>query len=87
MLYTYKALVTDKETKEVKFLESDYPRKEDFRKDLVRNGYSVKRVELKDLYDFMLENAEGYEWEWETARKLYWKKNLTVESFREALER
>ena len=81
----FKAFVKDKETGESKFLEYDYDRKSDFINDLKQNGYSVHRVEPKELYDFVLKESNGDKYDWEAANKLYKaKKPLTKENLSKA---
>lgn len=78
----FKAFVKDKETGESKFIESEYPSKADFINDLKHNGFSVSRAEPKDLYDFVLKETNGNDYDWEVARKLYKaKKPLTKEEY------
>ena len=67
----YKAFVKDKETGKVNFMEYDYDSKSDFIRDLKLNGYTVIRVEPKELYDFVLDNTNADKYDWEAAKKLY----------------
>ena len=55
----YKAFVRDKKTKERLFVESEYPTKTAFIKDLKGNGYSVNPIKVKEaeLYNWILENT------------------------------
>lgn len=75
----YKAFVRDKETGKTTFMEYDYDSKSDFISDLKHNGYTVIRVEPKELYDFVLENTNGDKYDWEAAKKLYKEGRLTRE--------
>ena len=78
----FKAFVKDKKTGEPQFLEYDYDKKSDFINDLRQNGYSIHRVEPKDLYDFVMDNFNGEKHEWEIAKKLYKEgKPLTKEEY------
>ena len=75
----YKAFVKDKETGKASFMEYEYDSKSHFIDDLKHNGYTVIRVEPKELYDFVLENTNGDKYDWEDAKKLYKEGRLTRE--------
>ena len=78
----FKASVKNKETGEPTLIESEYDSKEDFLNDLKHNGYSVSRVEPKDLFDFVYENTNGNKWDWEIAKKMFKEgKPLTKEEY------
>lgn len=55
----YKAFVKNKQTKEKLFIESEYPTKTAFIKDLKSNGYSVNPIKVKEakVYNWILENT------------------------------
>lgn len=78
----YSAFVKDKETGEKRFIESDYPTRSNFLKDLKANGYTVYRAEPKEVYDYILRNTNGSKTDWEIAKKLYKEgKPLTKEEY------
>lgn len=47
----YIASVRDRETKEIKVLQYDYPTKKAFREDLAGNGYSVRFIATEETFD------------------------------------
>ena len=81
----YKAFVKNNETGERKFIEDDYKSKTGFIEDLQRNGFSVSRVEPKDLYDFVMSETNGDKYDWEVAKRMYESKRpLTREEYSKA---
>ena len=71
----YKAFVKDNLTNKRTFLEYDYPNKKQFAHDIRANGYSVSRIEPKELYDFMLDHTNCTPSEWKAAKTI-WNKGL-----------
>lgn len=87
----YKALVTDKETKEKLFIEFDSPTKKQFIQDLRLNGYSVsdQKVKKSEVYNWILNNTNCQEEDWyfneiPKDRNEYWEK---VEEFKQRVNR
>lgn len=68
---TYKAYVIDKCTKEALFIEDSYNTKIEFKKSLVSNGYTVRRIEVKEVYDYVLDNTNAESRDFAKARKLF----------------
>lgn len=68
MMYT--AFVKDKETKQFLTLERSvgkgcqYSTKKDFMQSLRENGYSIKHCELKDVYDFLVNETNMQKDDW-----------------------
>lgn len=84
---TYKAFVTDKETGRKTFIVSEYESSSTFRKDLRANGYSVSRIELAEVYDFVLDNTNCEKWDFEDAREFFkTSQEKTRENFRKFQE-
>ncbi len=64
----YIASVRDKETRELKIIESEYDRKSDFYNDLRNNGYSVRFITTEDKFD---ENREKWHERNETSKRVH----------------
>ena len=47
----YIAMVTDKETRKLEKIESEYNSKKEFEKDLRNNGYSVRFITTEENFD------------------------------------
>lgn len=78
----FKALVQDKETKEIRFIECEYTSRKRFISDLRSNGYSVKNCMLKEVYDFLLENTNFTKYDRMVAKRMYRNNiSLTEENF------
>jgi hypothetical protein len=62
----YKAIVTDKQTKQTEIIESDYNTKKDFINDLRGNGYSVNPLKVKkaNVFDYIMNETNCYPWDW-----------------------
>lgn len=60
----YKALVKGNEGLQI--IESDYPTKNDFIKDLRANGYKVNPIKVKksNIFDYIMNETNGHEWDW-----------------------
>lgn len=58
---TYKTYAIDKATKQGVFIESEYPSKQAFIKDLRHNGYKVnaQRVVEKAVYDYIMTHTNA----------------------------
>lgn len=61
---TFKAIVKD--AKRVVVIEGEYDRKNDFIKDLRRNGYKVnpRKVKEKEVFDFICDHTDMHDWDW-----------------------
>ena len=62
----YKAIVKDKQTKELKIIESEYDTKKDFIRDLRGNGYMVNPLKVKKakVFDYIIEHTNCNVWDW-----------------------
>lgn len=69
---TYKAIVTDKETKRTVIVESEAYTKAEFIHDLRRNGYAVNpyKVKEKEVFTYIMEFTNCYPWDWEHINKV-----------------
>lgn len=63
----YKAIVKDKETKELIIIESEYDKKIDFINDLKGNGYLVNpsKVKKAEVFNYIIDNTNCNKWDWE----------------------
>lgn len=73
----YMAFVKDNQTHKRTFLEYDYQNKKQFAHDIRANGYSVSRIEPKELYVFMLDHTNCTPAEWKAAKAI-WNKGLEL---------
>lgn len=64
----FKAVVKDKETKELKILEKDYSSKTKFIQELRRNGFIVNEMKVKkaEVFDYIMDhtNCEYGDWKY-----------------------
>lgn len=62
----FKAIVRDRQTKEIVIIESEYKTKTDFVKDLRQNGFIVDpyKVKTSEIFDYIMENTNGNVWDW-----------------------
>ena len=69
----YKALVRDKQTQEIEFIESEYNSKASFIEDLRRNGYAVAphKVQPAEAFDFVMNYTNCEPEDWKHAKMLY----------------
>ena len=74
-LNTYTAFVKCRETNKKTFITRDYAKKKQFRDDLKCNGYIVYRIELKVIYDYVLDSLNCTPEDFTQARNDY--KNKT----------
>lgn len=63
----YIASVRDKETRELKIIEMEYPTAKAFREDLYGNGYRVRFITTEEKFD---EDCEKYHRQWEINKKI-----------------
>lgn len=63
----YIASVRDKETRELKIIEMEYPTAKAFREDLYGNGYRVRFITTEEKFD---EDCEKYHRRWEINKKI-----------------
>lgn len=63
----YKAIVKDKQTKELIIIESEYDKKIDFINDLRGNGYMVNPLKVKkaEVFNYIINNTNCNKWDWE----------------------
>ena len=63
----YKAIVKDKQTKELIIIESEYDKKIDFINDLRGNGYMVNPLKVKkaEVFNYIMDNTNCNKWDWE----------------------
>lgn len=63
----YKAIVKDKQTKELVIIESEYDKKIDFINDLRGNGYMVNPLKVKkaEVFNYIMNNTNCNKWDWE----------------------
>ena len=68
---TYKAIVTDKETRERKIIERAYKTKGQFITDLRKNGFAVNidKVKESEVFDWIIENTN--------CEKRHWQRGIT----------
>ncbi len=64
----YKAVVKNKETKKLSFIESEYSNKSDFIYDLRHNGYMVNpdKVQPTEVFEYIIENTNCHPWDWKS---------------------
>lgn len=57
----YKTMAYDKQNKKWDIIESEYPSKKNFIKDLRDNGYRVRenRIATKEIWDYVMENTNA----------------------------
>ncbi len=71
----YTVFVTDKRANEKFFFNSEdcggYSSKKKFVAELHSNGYTVHRCEIKEIYDYVLENTNCEKVDYEAARLAY----------------
>lgn len=62
----FKAIVRDRQTKEIVIIESEYKTKTDFVRDLRQNGFIVDpgKVKTSEIFDYIMENTNGNVWDW-----------------------
>lgn len=66
----YKTIATEKRTGERIIIEMEHISKNAFISDLRNNGYKVndKKVRLADEWDWIMDNTDCCEWDWERKR-------------------
>lgn len=84
----FKAMVTDRETGKRHSMEFSARTVEQARTDLSKNGYRVTPSTMlpKKLFDRVMNETNGYEWDWEDARKEF-KEEMAKIQRRERRER
>lgn len=81
----YKAYVTYRPTGEKFFkTDSDFRSKTSYAKDLRANEFIVHRVEIAEVYDFVIENTNCEDFDYEAARLAFKNGELTLEGFHKA---
>ena len=62
----FKAIVKDKQTKQLVIIESEYETKTEFIQDLRSNGYMVNpyKVKLAEVFDRIMETTDCNWWDW-----------------------
>lgn len=62
----FKAIVKDKQSKELTIIESEYPTKQKFIEDLRGNGYSVnpEKVKRSEVFEYIMKNTNCEPWDW-----------------------
>ena len=65
-MFKFKAMVIDKDTKKHTIIESEYPNKSAFIKDLRNNGYKVNpdKVKKSEIFDYITNNTNCNIWDW-----------------------
>lgn len=67
---TFKAVVKDKQTKEIKIITSDYYSKKDFVQDLKSNGYIVNLDKVKEAKEFdrIMKHTNATDLDWNSKK-------------------
>ena len=62
----FKAIVKDKQTKQLVIIESEYKTKTEFIQDLRSNGYMVNphKVKLAEVFDRIMNTTDCNWWDW-----------------------
>lgn len=62
----FKAVVRDKKTRKISFLEENYPTKKEFINDIRANGYSVNpnKVKPSKVFNYIMEKTDCNSWDW-----------------------
>lgn len=68
----YKTYAYDKKTKKYVFIESEYPTKANFIKDIRANGYRVNpiRVAEANVYNYIMEHTNAEDIDFRTIKKV-----------------
>lgn len=63
---TYKAIVTDKETKQKRTVTIEARTKNEAIHDMRRNGYAVNPIKVKkeSVFEYIMNKTECREWDW-----------------------
>lgn len=62
----FKAIVKDKQTKQLVIIESEHETKTEFIQDLRSNGYMVNpyKVKVAEVFDYIMNTTNCEEWDW-----------------------